>query len=217
VSKLFRTEGWMTVAELAGAWSSELTESGEDPTQCEQNLVHILMVDIINGRLDDSGPLVDGRRLGLRLITPESRAAFIEGPQLLDLIRTKEPWLLHYVVIRKEAVLDFAQRHQLPSPSWWVNSTGNSAELPNDTKPKTVKIKVAAAISRSLGKQPRITEYLRQHFAAEVPGPSLCPRHILKADLLKWDPSLMPLDYATLKKGIDNYNASITRQKIDPK
>jgi hypothetical protein len=76
------------------------------------------MADIVNGRLDDSGPLVDGRRLGLRLITPKNRAAFIEGPQLLDLIRTKEAWLLHYVVVMKEAVLDFAQRHQLPSPSW---------------------------------------------------------------------------------------------------
>src|SRR6516162_4769722 len=110
----------MTVAELAGAWSSELTESGEDPTQCEQNLVHILIVDIINGRLDASGPLVDGRRLGLRLITPENRAGFIEGPQLHDLVRTKEAWPLHYIVVMKEAVLDFAQRHQLSSPSWWT-------------------------------------------------------------------------------------------------
>jgi hypothetical protein len=63
VSKLFRTEGWLTVAQLTGAWSFELAESGEDPKQCEQNLVHILTVDIINGRLDDSGPLVDGRRM----------------------------------------------------------------------------------------------------------------------------------------------------------
>ena len=77
----------MTVAQLAGAWSSELTESGEDPTQCEQNLVHILIEDILNGRLDDSGPLRDdGQRLGLRLITPENRAGFIEGRQLLDLM-----------------------------------------------------------------------------------------------------------------------------------
>ena len=104
----------MTIAQLTGAWSSELAEGGEDPKQCEQNLVHLLMEDIVNGRLDNSGPLVDGRRLGLRGVTPENKAAFIEGPQLLDLIRTKEPWLLHYVVVMKEAVLDFAQRHQLP-------------------------------------------------------------------------------------------------------
>jgi hypothetical protein len=73
----------MTIAQLTGAWSSELAEGGEDPKQCEQNLAHILMEDILNGRLDDSGPLRDGRRLGLRLIiTPESRAGFIEGRQL---------------------------------------------------------------------------------------------------------------------------------------
>jgi hypothetical protein len=166
------------------------------------------MEDIVNGRLDNSGPLVDGRRLGLRGVTPENKAAFIEGPQLLDLVRTKEPWLLHYVVVMKEAALDFAQRHQLPLPSWWVDSevpkaTGNVAE------PKTG--------SRLQGKQPRITEYLREHFVAGVPGAGSYPRHMLKADLLKWDPSLEPLDEATLKKGIDNYNASLSGQKIDPK
>ena len=70
MSKAFLAKGWMTIAQLTGAWSSELTEGGEDPKQCEHNLVHILMEDILNGRLDDSGPLHDGGRLGLRLITP---------------------------------------------------------------------------------------------------------------------------------------------------
>ena len=85
MSKLFRTKGWVTIAQLTGAWSSELAEGGEDPKQCEQNLVHILMEDILNGRLDDSGPLRDdGPRLGLRLITPEHKAGFIKGPQLLS-------------------------------------------------------------------------------------------------------------------------------------
>src|SRR5689334_13596749 len=60
----------MTVAQLTVAWSSELAEGGEDPKHCEQNLGHILMEDIVNGRLDDSGPLVDGRRLGLTLVAP---------------------------------------------------------------------------------------------------------------------------------------------------
>ena len=67
MSKLFRTKGGMTIAQLAGAWSSELAEGGEDPKQCEQNLVHILMEDILNGRLDDSGPLRDD-------LSPENRA-----------------------------------------------------------------------------------------------------------------------------------------------
>ena len=119
----------MTIAQLTGAWSSELAEGGEDPKQCEQNLVHLLMEDIVNGRLDNSGPLVDGRRLGLRRVTPENKPAFIEGPQLLHLIRTKEPWLLHYVVVMKEAVLDFAQRHQLPSPSWWNDSSSTPTQI----------------------------------------------------------------------------------------
>jgi len=58
---------------------------------------------------------------------------------------------------------------------------------------------------------------LRNARAAGVPAPGLCPRYTLKADLLNWDPSLKPLDEATLKKAIANYNASLTGQKIDPK
>ena len=207
----------MTVAQLAGAWSSELTESGEDPTQCEQNLVHLLMEDIINGRLDDSGPLVDGGRLGLRLITPESRAAFIEGPPLLDLVRTKQAWLLHRIVVMKEAVLDFAQRHQLPSPSWWTDSPGTPTGVPNDTKVNFVETNFRAVASRSGGKQSRILKLLSEHFPDGVPEPGLCPRQSLKSDILKWDPSLAPLDEATLKKAIDTYNTSLAEKKLDPK
>jgi len=83
MSKLFRTKDTLTIAQLTAAWSSELVGSGEDREQCE----HALMEDIVNGRLDDSGPLREGRRLGLRLITPEYKAGFIEGAQLLDLIQ----------------------------------------------------------------------------------------------------------------------------------
>jgi hypothetical protein len=205
---LFRAERWLTVAQLTGAWSSELAESGEDPKQCEQNLVHILMVDIVNGRLDDSGPPVDGRRLGLRFSTLENRAAFIEGPPLLDLVRTKQAWLLHRIVVMKEAVLDFAQRHQLPSPSWWTDSPGPPTEVPNDTKANVVKPGTDA-----VGKQPRILKYLSEHFPDGVPEPGLCPRQSLKSDILKWDPSLAPLDEATLKKAIESYNASLAKQK----
>jgi len=153
---------------------------------------------------------VDGRRLGLRGVTPENKAAFIEGPQLLDLIRTKEPWLLHYVVVMKEAVLDFAQRHQLPSPSWWTDSSSTPTEIPNDTR--VIEANTGAIPSRSPGKQPRILKYLSTHFSDEVPEPGLCPRQKLKADILKWDPSLSPLDEATLKTAIDKYNADFRKQ-----
>jgi len=211
MSKLFRTKGWMTIAQLTGAWSSELVEGGEDPKQCEQNLVHILMEDILNGRLDDSGPLHYGQRLGVRLITPENGAAFIEGPKLHDLIRTKAAWLPHYVVVMKEAVLDFAQRYQLPSPSWWIDSSSTSTKVPTGTKVNVVEPNTVA--SGSAGKQPRILKYLSEHFPDGVPEPGLCPRNTLKSDLLKWDPDLEPLDEATLKRAIERYNAGLVKQK----
>jgi hypothetical protein len=80
VSKLFRTKEWLTVAQLTRAWSLELVQGGEDPKQYEQDLIHILLEDILNGRLDDSGPLRVGLRLGLRWITSEHEAGFIRGP-----------------------------------------------------------------------------------------------------------------------------------------
>jgi hypothetical protein len=172
----------MTIAQLTGAWSAELAEGEEDPKQCEQNLVHILTEDILNGRLDDSGPLRDdGQRLGLRLITPEHKPGFIKGPQLHELIQINQSRVLHNVLVMKEAVLDFAQRHHLPSPSWWADSS-TPTEVPN-TKVNVAKPNTEALASRSLGKQPRILKYLSEHFPAGVPEPGLCPRHNLKSDI----------------------------------
>jgi hypothetical protein len=82
------------------------------------------MEDIINGRLDNSGPLLKGRRLGVALITPEYKAGFIEGHQLRDLSRTGQDWVPHYVVIMKEAALDFVfpdpapHQENVPSNIW---------------------------------------------------------------------------------------------------
>ena len=86
---------------------------------------------------------------------------------------------------------------------------GLPAEVPNDTKVNVVNTR--AVTSRSVGKQPRILKFLSEHFPAGVPEPGLCPRYILKADLLKWDPNLKPLDDATLKKAIETYNAGLAR------
>jgi len=214
VSKLFRTKEGMTIAQLTGVWSSELAEGGEDAKQYEQNLVHILIEDILNGRLDGSGPLRDdGQRLGLRLITPEHKAGFIKGPQLHELIHIDRSRVLRNVLVMKEAVLDFAQRHHLPSPSWWADSPNTPTEVPNDTKVKVAKSNAEALASRSVGKQPRILKYLSEHFPDGVPEPGLCPRRILKSDILEWDPRLDPLDEATLKKAIEKHNAGLIKQK----
>jgi len=86
VSMIFRTKEWMTVAQLVHAWAIEIavTEAA-DPQEIERDLLHALMEDIVNGRLDNSGPFRENQRSGLRGITPENKACFIEGHQLRDL------------------------------------------------------------------------------------------------------------------------------------
>jgi hypothetical protein len=188
MSKLFRTKERLTLAELARAWSSELVESAGDPKQCERDLIHVLQEDILNGRLDDSGPLRNGRRLGLRCIRPDNKAGLIEGRELLEFLGPGQAWVLDYVLITKEAVLDFAKRHELPPPSWWAEPGSTPTEVPNDTR--VIETNTGAAPSRSLGKQPRILKYLSERFPDGVPEPGLCPRHTLKSDILEWDPRL---------------------------
>jgi hypothetical protein len=66
---------------------------------------------------------------------------------------------------------------------------------------------------RTIGKQPRIIERLRDKFKDEpVPEPGLYPRKALKAELLLADPSLRPLDEDTLKRAIETYNKIIPRR-----
>jgi hypothetical protein len=65
---------------------------------------------------------------------------------------------------------------------------------------------------KAIGKQPRIKALLAEIFPNHrVPDPAHCPRKALKADLLKRDPSLKPLDEATLKSAIEDYNADPKR------
>jgi hypothetical protein len=214
MSKLFRTKDSLTIAQLTATWSSELVGSGEDPGQCEQNLLHVLMEDIVNGHLDNSGPLRDdGQRLGLRLITSENRAGLVEGRELLDLLRGGEAYVLHRVVVMKEAALDFAQRHQLPPPTWWTGSPSTPSEVLSTTVRDVAPSAAKVDVPPSRGKQPRILDYLSKHFPDGVPEPGLCPRHILKSDILKWDPRLRRLDEATLKKAIEKHNESLAKQK----
>ena len=49
MSILFRTKGWLTVAQLARAWTAEIPGAEQDPGQFEQELVHLLLEDIISG------------------------------------------------------------------------------------------------------------------------------------------------------------------------
>jgi hypothetical protein len=85
MSILFRSEGWLTIAQLTHAWARELDESKGEASRLEHDLRRLLLEDILNGRLDDAGPLREGRRLGLRLIIQNSPPAFLEGDQVKGL------------------------------------------------------------------------------------------------------------------------------------
>jgi hypothetical protein len=211
MSMIFRTKEWMTVAQLVHAWAGELAAPGGDPQQFERDLLHTLMEDIVNGRLDNSGPLREGQRSGLRRITSENKAAFIEGHQLSDMVPVNPAnrWVLDYILVMKEAALDFAKRRQLSAPSWWTNGTDTPTSY-NSTGTSNA-VTITKVEPRALGKTPRIREYLIEHYSKGVPDPAHCPRKALQRALIEWDPSLSPLDLGTLKKAIDAHNANLPK------
>jgi hypothetical protein len=175
LSILFRTKGWLTLAQLVRAWAAELPGAKTAPSQVEGDLRHLLLEDIINGRLDESGPLVDGRRLGLRIITPEGRAGFLEGHRVHELTvdgantSAADSLIWNRLVVLKEATLDFARRRELPPPSWWTDATEPSNEQTKDraTDDTTTVSKGAAAVSQPLN------ERLISHATTAEPTPSL--------------------------------------------
>jgi hypothetical protein len=63
------------------------------------------------------------------------------------------------------------------------------------------------------GKQSRIIVLLAKMFPTGVPNRADCPREPLKAELVKRDPSLKPLDLKTLKTAIEAYNRLATTGK----
>ena len=173
MSILFRTKEWLTLAQLARAWGDELARDEQGRQHFVQDLVHSLKEDIVNGRLDDWGPLRDGRRLGLRLISPENKPEFIEGHQLVDIfINDQTIRILNRVVIMKEAVLDFARRHQLPPPSWWTDQLDLATKSTPASQATTADVDPGAKdVSQCVGKQPRILMYLKEHYRKGVPNP----------------------------------------------
>jgi hypothetical protein len=178
MSILFRTKGWLTVAQLARAWTAEILGAEQDPQQFEQELVHLLLEDIVNMRLDDAGPLAEGRRLGLRVITPDGQAAFLEGHQVRDLIPPGGAlsFFLNRIVVMKEAALDFAQRHKLPPPSWWIDALADSTRLANhlardnaNPTPCTAhKTRVDAGLRRPRGAKPEKLERVKKAMRNDI-------------------------------------------------
>jgi hypothetical protein len=178
MSILFRTKGWLTLAQLARAWTAEIPGAEQDPQQFEQELVHLLLEDIVNKRLDETGPIVDGRRLGLRIITPDGRAGFLDGDQARDLLLPGGVWTFHLdrIVVMKEAALDFAHRHGLPPPSWWSDAVAVSTEPsnhlpPDDTIPiprAVSKNSAEASSKRPRGPKPKKLEQVKQAMTNDI-------------------------------------------------
>jgi hypothetical protein len=190
VSILFRTKAWLTLHQLVQGWAAELPGAEKNPKGFEQNLFHLLLEDIANGRLDDAGPLVEGQRLGLRIITPGCQAGFLEGRQILDVVRSgaDAEFFAHRIVVMKEAALAFAQRHNLPPPSWWQNgATALPMTAPDDiigtaaSKSATAIEKLAKqAQPRSRGRKPKKLNRTKEAMRDDIQKGRLTPSGLEK-------------------------------------
>jgi hypothetical protein len=110
-----------------------------------------------------------------------------EGRELYDLfpLHPEDRWVLHHIVVMKEAVHDFAERRELPAPSWWTSSA--DTPTPYNLTGATDASPIAKDKPRTLGKTPRIRQYLVEHYLEGVPEPALCPRKALKGKLIEWE------------------------------
>jgi Bacterial regulatory proteins, gntR family len=137
LSILFRTKTFLTLGELVPAWAAELEREGAARARVEEILKRTLLEDIVNGKLDHSGPEVEGGRLGLRFINDECKPGFIEGRKLEQLAISDHPMARFFVssrlVLLKEAIIDFARRRRLPQPSWWAEESQATSDQ-NQTK-----------------------------------------------------------------------------------
>jgi hypothetical protein len=136
VSLLYRAEQWLTIAQLVHAWANELADTNNSASQLEGHLWHYLREDVINGFFDDSGPLRNGSRLGLRVIDHRSsQLPYVAGRLLFGKMQLPFRSKADHILGAKEAVLDFARRHELPPPSWWSDATKGGSEPSRAPKP----------------------------------------------------------------------------------
>jgi len=147
VPLLDRAEGWLRLARLVPNWAKELADATSSPSSLEDDLWHYLHEDVINGLLDDSGPLINGSRLGLRFIDSSGRGVYVNGELLFRKMRLPFREMGQRILGAKEAVLDFARRHGVPPPSWWSDASNGESQpsrSPEQLKPAPDQIIIEA-------------------------------------------------------------------------
>jgi hypothetical protein len=133
-----------------------------------------VLTDILNGRLDDSGPLRVDQRSGLRLATPEHKAGIIEGHYVRNLLDISTPicWISHHVLVVKEAVLDFASRHESPPPSWWIDDISVPTDRVSTTKGPhsfgAFPIPAPTHLARPRGRRPRKLDQVKEEMTDDI-------------------------------------------------
>jgi hypothetical protein len=136
VSALYRSKRRLTLAQLVPAWARELANATTSAGECERELWHSLLEDIINGRFD-------GMVLGLEFIQPDNRAVPVQGRLLIGKVGLSLARYSHRIVVRKNAVLNFARRQKLSRPSWWVDKSRASKENAPDVRLVTPAVSTA--------------------------------------------------------------------------
>jgi hypothetical protein len=99
-------------------------------------------------------------------------------------------------------------RTQLVDPGRRGDSAGEIEIEADDLRYWLKSQRAAPNKQKALGKRPRVKKQLAEMFSGGVPDPGGCPRKDLRAELLKRDPSLQPLNEETLKRSIEEFNAS---------
>jgi hypothetical protein len=142
VSVLYRSKRWLTLAQLVPAWAGELANATTGASECEQALLDSLLEDIITGRFDG---------MGLAFFHPDG-AVPVQGRLLIGTLGLSLDRNRHRILVSKRAVLNFARRHRLPRPSWWVDKARTPKKSAADTRLATPA--VATARKRRRGPEP---------------------------------------------------------------
>jgi hypothetical protein len=188
VTIAFRTKEWLSLPQLVDAWGFELATVGEEPNRSQKALEHVLLEDIINGRLDHGGPLHDGRKRGLYLEFG-GRPHFVDGHEIRTLMADPS-FTLHRILIMKEAVFDFAKRREIPPPSWWSDGNSISPDAGVTTKgaPSIPASPTAAPThsARPRGRRPKKLDQVKEAMRKDIRIGQKTPdglRHMLEKEL----------------------------------